>query len=58
MKKSLIILVLLASCGGNAQASGPALHRTLWELLRGTCEVVVNTPAPTSGGDDVDGGVP
>jgi hypothetical protein len=58
MKKTLVVLALvMASCGGAATSSGPAVHRVLWELLRGTCAVVVNTPPPTEGGE-ADGGVP
>lgn len=53
------VALSVAACGGAASStSGPAVHRALWELLRGTCQVIVDTPAPTSGGEEADGGVP
>lgn len=63
-RKRLVVAFFLAltACGGSTQLPAGAVHRTLWTLLRGACQVVVSTDAPpdeTSGGEsDVDGGVP
>ena len=47
----------VAACGAASTQTGATIHRTLWDLLRGTCSVVVNTPEPPAGGEE-DGGVP